>query len=155
VNVLDLIFIIVVILFAVRCYFRGFVKEFLSMAALILGVFLAIVLYRPAGEFLSKNLGVKSFSEILGFIAVFLIVFILIKILQGVLSSVIDNVNLENVDRSLGFILGAAEGLLLVSVVLILLKVQPAFDVSKLLAGSAVARTLLPILVSATKLGGL
>lgn len=153
-NALDFVFLAVVILFAVRCYFRGFVQELLSMAAIILGVFLAIVFYRPAGEFLAQKLGVKSFPEVLGFLAVFLIVFLLIKILQGVLSSVIASVNLEKVDRGLGFFLGAAEGVLLVSVVLILLKVQPVFDVGALLEGSAVARALLPVLVSAAKLGG-
>ena len=151
-NALDFIFLVVIIVFALRCYFRGFVEELLSMAAVILGVFLAIVLYRPAGEFLAKQFGVESFTEVLGFIVVFLIVFLIIKILQGVLKSVIDSINLETLDRGLGFLLGAAEGILLVSAVLILLRLQPAFDVAKLLEGSVIARTLLPILVSATKL---
>jgi len=151
-NALDFILLIVVILFALRCYFRGFVEELLSMAAIILGVFLAIVLYRSAGEFLSKQFGMKSFAEVAGFVAVFIIVFLLIKILQGVLKSVIESINLDTLDRGLGFILGAAEGTLLISVVLILLHLQPVFDVSKLLEGSVIARTLLPILVSAAKL---
>lgn len=151
-NALDFIFLVLILLFALRCYFRGFVEELLSMAAIILGVFLAIVLYRPAGDFLAKHLALESFTEVLGFVAVFLTVFLLIKILQGVLASVIESINLDTLDRGMGFILGAAEGLLLVSALLILMRLQPAFDVSKILEGSLIARTLLPILVSAARL---
>ena len=151
-NALDLIFLAVILLFALRCYFRGFVEELLSMAAIILGVFLAIMFYRPAGSFLAEQLALDSFTEVLGFVAVFLLVFLLIKILQGVLRSVIENINLETLDRGLGFLLGGAEGLLLVSVLLILMRLQPVFDLAGLMEGSLLARTLLPLLVSATRL---
>lgn len=151
-NALDLVFLVVILLFALRCYFRGFVEELLSMAAIILGVFLAIVFYRPAGEFLARHLALDSFTEVLGFAVVFLLVFLVIKILQGVLRSVIENINLETLDRGLGFLLGASEGLLLVSILLILMRMQPVFDVAGLLEGSFLGRTLLPILVSAAKM---
>ncbi len=150
-NALDLVLLIVVLLFALRCYFRGFVEELLSMAAIILGVFLAIVFYRPAGEFLAEHLALESFTEVLGFAVVFLLVFLLIKILQGVLRSVIENINLQTLDRGLGFLLGAAEGLLLVSLLLMLMRLQPVFDLSGLLEGSFLGRTLLPVLVSAAR----
>lgn len=152
-NALDLVLLVIILLFALRCYFRGFVEELLSMAAIILGVFLAIVFYRPAGEFLAKTLALDSFTEVLGFAVVFLLVFLLIKILQGVLRSVIENINLETLDRGLGFLLGAAEGLLLSSLLLILMKLQPVFDLSTLLEGSFLGRNLLPILVSAARMG--
>ncbi len=153
-NALDLILFVVILLFAIRCYFRGFVEELLSMAAVILGIFLAIVLYRSAADFLERRFGMDSMTEVLGFVAVFLIVFVLIKILQGVLKNVIENINLDTLDRGLGFLLGTAEGVLMVSVVLILLRLQPVFNVSGLLAGSFLARMLLPLLVSAAGLGG-
>ncbi|HOX12726.1 MAG TPA: CvpA family protein [Spirochaetia bacterium] len=152
-NALDLVLFVVILLFALRCYFRGFVAELLSMAAVILGVFLAILFYRPAGELLAKYLALESFTEVLGFAVVFLLVFLLIKILQGVLRSVIENINLQNVDRGLGFLLGAAEGLLLSSLLLMLMRLQPVLDLSALLEGSFLGKNLLPVLVSAARLG--
>ncbi len=152
-NALDLVLLALILLFALRCYFRGFVAELLSMAAVILGVFLAILFYRPAGELLAKYLALDSFTEVLGFAVVFLLVFLLIKILQGVLRSVVENINLQNLDRGLGFLLGAAEGFLFVSLLLMLMRLQPVFDVTSLMEGSFLGRNLLPILVSAARLG--
>ncbi|HSV57099.1 MAG TPA: CvpA family protein, partial [Magnetospirillaceae bacterium] len=75
-NALDIIFLAVVLLFAIRCYFRGFVAELLSMAAVVLGVLLAVVFYRSAGDFLARHLALESFPEVLGFAVVFLLVFL-------------------------------------------------------------------------------
>lgn len=152
-NALDFTLIAVILLFALRCYFRGFVAELLSMASVILGVFLAILFYRPAGELLAEYLALDAFTEVLGFVVVFLLVFLLIKILQGVLRSVIENINLQNLDRGLGFLLGASEGVLFISLLLMLMRLQPVFDLSSVLEGSFLGKSLLPVLVSAARLG--
>jgi membrane protein required for colicin V production len=50
------------------------------------------------------------------------------------------------VDRFLGFILGLAEGVVAVSLILLLLTVQPLFDEGPLLRGSVFSEFLLPLI---------
>jgi membrane protein required for colicin V production len=133
--------------FALRCYIRGFVTEVMSTAALVGGVFSGVVFYRPAGEIIGKLTGLTSFLEVIGFVAAFLLVFAIIKVAETVVDHTIDAANLGTIDKVLGFFLGAAEGLLIVCVVLILIALQPMFNVKDLLDKSFIAKILLPLIV--------
>lgn len=144
-NVLDWILAAIVALLAVRCFIRGFVAEVLSVAAFIGGLLAALLLYRPAGALVRERFGVTTAPEVLAFVGVFLIAFVLVKILEHLVREGLEAANLERADRVLGLVLGAAEGLIVASIVLIIISIQPLFDAKKLLDGSVFARNILPI----------
>jgi membrane protein required for colicin V production len=82
---------------------------------------------------------------VIAFAAIFLIAFLLVKILERLLHEGLEAARLDRLDRVLGLVLGAVEGLLAASIILIVLQIQPLFDVKALLAGSVFAKTILPI----------
>ena len=69
----------------------------------------------------------------------------MIQILERILKDIAERIRLGAVDRALGFVLGIAEGLLVVSAALFVLTIQPLFDPTALLEGSFFARLLLPL----------
>jgi len=148
-SVLDVIFILLVVLFVLRCYLKGFVSEFLSMAAFILGLLASLFFYKNGGEYLRAKIwpDIKILPEIVAFVALFLIVFIIIKVLEKMLKGVIQGISLGGVDRFLGVIFGLAESLAVISLVLFILSIQPLVDPSALLSDSIFARLLLPLIL--------
>ena len=151
---LDIALGLVLIFATVRGIFRGFVSEFLSMAAIILGVAVAVMFSKPVAVALSGTLGESAWVQIIAFLGLFIITYLAVKLLEGFLHSGVEKLSLKNLDRVLGFLLGIVEGFLLASVILIVLVIQPFFDTAELLNDSYIARLLLPLLVPASgKLG--
>ena len=152
-NTLDWIFLVVIVLLGIRCMVKGFVTELLSVAALLVGLLAALVLYRSAGElFIAWGLAAKpaALPGVLGFAAVFLVGFLVMKLIERMISEGIEAAELGSVDRALGLLLGLAEGLLVISLVLVAMSlIAPAFKsmpgYARLLNGSAFARFVLPI----------
>lgn len=147
--VIDIVFASVILILVVRCALRGFVEEFLSMAALVAGGLCAFFFFRPGAEFVRNRLGITILPELVAAVGLFLIAFILVKLLESILLDIVDRINLTGVDRALGLVLGAVEGLLLVSAALFLLSVQPLFDTTQLLSGSLFAKYLMPFVTMA------
>jgi membrane protein required for colicin V production len=151
---LDIALGLILVFAAIRGIFRGFVSEFLSMAAIILGLASAVVFSRPLAVALSGRLGGSAWIQVIAFLGLFIVTYLAVKLIEGFLHTGVEKLNLRNLDRVLGFLLGLVEGFLLVSVILIILVIQPFFDTTQLLNDSTIARLLLPILVPATgKLG--
>ena len=155
-SVIDIVFILLIALFVIRCYLKGFVSELLSMAAIILGILSSLFFYKNGGEYLRVKFWpeLKIIPEIIAFIALFIIVFIVVKFLEMMLKGIIQGVKLSGVDRFLGVIFGLAEGVAIVSLILFLLKVQPLFDSSLILSDSVFARFLLPLITGSEKITG-
>jgi membrane protein required for colicin V production len=152
-NTLDWIFIVVLVLLGIRCMVSGFVAEVLSVAAILVGLLAALVFYRAAaGLLVGWGLAARpaALPGILGFAAVFLIGFLAMKLVERLITEGIEAAELGSVDRSLGLLLGLAEGLLLICIVLVAMSlIEPAFKsipgYAKLLQGSAFAKFILPI----------
>jgi len=155
-SVIDVIFILLITLFVIRCYLKGFVGELLSMAAVVLGILSSLFFYKNGGEYLRVKFwpGLKIIPEIIAFIALFLIVFITVKLLEMMLKGIISGVRLSGVDRFLGIFFGLAEGIAVVSLVLFVLHIQPLFDSSPILSESFFAKLLLPLITGSESLTG-
>ncbi len=145
-NLLDIIFCIVLALLALRCFFKGIVYELMTKASILVSVLLAIIFYRVVGSLLSNLVQLGEFAPIAGFIVVALVVFLVMKLLHASIATIVEGLNIQSIDRILGLFLGLAEGIMLSSLVLIALKLQPVFDLSATFEGSLFARILLPLI---------
>jgi len=155
-SVIDFIFTGLLLLFIVRCFLKGFVSELLSMAAVVLGLLTALFLHKNGGEFLRNQFWpeLKVIPEIAAFIILFIIVFLFVKIIEKMLVNIINKVSLSGADRFFGLVFGLAEGIVAVSLILLLLKIQPLFDSSSLLENSFFARLILPLIAGKEKIPG-
>ncbi|MDR0376836.1 MAG: CvpA family protein [Spirochaetaceae bacterium] len=145
-EVIDIIFMILMVILIVRCALRGFVEEVMSMSALVLGLGSAFFFHKKGAAFLVERYipDVKILPEVLAFAAVFLIVFLAVKLLESILKDIVDRIHLGGVNRFLGAVFGFIEGVVLVSVVLFVLSIQPLVDTKPLLEKSYFAQTLSP-----------
>jgi len=146
--VIDYIFIFLIMLMIVHGYFKGFVDELFSWAALILAIWAAVLLNPAAAAFIRQNAmqNVRVVPELLGFVAVFILVMIVIKLLEKVLRDVIEGANLGAVNKILGAVFGLIEGFAFVILIIFVLNVQPIFDPSKIFSGSVFAQIMLPLI---------
>ena len=143
---IDIVFIIIIVVLAIRCTFKGFITELLSMAALLLGIIGAVLFSNKAVPIIEHYLGDTYWNKIIAFLALFLIVFIVVKIFQGLLNKLIEKIHLQKLDKALGFLLGLLEGILFVSLILFIMQVQPFFDVGNIIQDSIIAGYLAPLL---------
>jgi membrane protein required for colicin V production len=146
--VIDVIFILLITLFIIRCYLKGFINEVFPMAGFVLGLLVALFFYKKGGAFIRAKFmpGTDVIPEILAFIFLFLFIFIFIKLLEKLLSDIIYQVELDSADRFLGVLFGLAEGIAVVSLILFLLRIQPLFDAGPLLSESVFAKLILPLI---------
>lgn len=144
-NTLDYVLLAIMAVAALRCWFRGIIGEVLSTAAVVGGLLAGIFFYRPVGAFAASLFSLGGFEPIVGFVVAFAIVFIAVKLVERSLRGVLEALNLNALDRILGFVFGAFEGLIVAAIAVIILRYQPIVDVEALLGGSFFARMLIPI----------
>jgi membrane protein required for colicin V production len=153
---IDYIFIALTALFTIRCFLKGFISEIFSMAGIVFGLLAALLFFKNGAEFLRNQLmpDVKIVPEILAFIGILVIVFLAAKLVEGLLKNIIKGIQLGSLDKLLGIGFGLAEGIIVVSLILFLLKVQPLFNPSAILSDSFFARIILPLITGKEPMQG-
>jgi membrane protein required for colicin V production len=145
---IDIVFLVLIGIFFLRCAVRGFISELLSMAALIVGILFAIIFFRDGAILVRVRFmpEVKIVPEIIAFVTLFLIVYIAVKIIELTLKNIIEGIQLGGLDRLLGALFGFAEGVVIVCLILFLMSIQPFFDPEPVLEKSLFAKFLLPFI---------
>ena len=143
---IDIVFAIIVALLAFRAAIRGFVRELLGMAALLLGIVVSVLFSGLVAEAIEQYIGPTIWSQVIAFLALFLVVYLVVKIFEGALNRLIERIHADQLDHALGFFLGIVEGLVIVFFVLLLVQVQPFFEAEQLIADSLFARLMMPFL---------
>jgi membrane protein required for colicin V production len=145
---IDILFIALVVIFTARCALKGFVSELFSMASIALGLLAALYYYKKGGLILRERFMPKMelIPEIAAFAAIFLVVFIFIRIIEALLKEIIEGIRLGRVDRFLGIFFGLLEGIIVVSLLLFVISVQPLFESGPVLENSFFGKLLLPFI---------
>jgi membrane protein required for colicin V production len=145
-SALDIVFIVLIILLTLRCFFRGFINELMSVASLVLGLLTAFLFHKPAAAYVAAKWlpDSKIIADIIATAALFVIVFVAIKLLERIIQDIVSAIDLGGVDRFIGLLFGFIEGVLLVTLLVWLISVQPLFDPQPLLESSVIAQILLP-----------
>ena len=146
VTALDAVLAIILLAIVVKVTLSGFVTEFFSKAAAILGLACALFSYGKLAPFVVRFLGADVYPGAIAFLAVFLVVYLVVKGTQQLVGSAFEGESMHNLDRALGFFLGVVEGVLLVATVLVALKAQPWIDVEWLMKDSVIMRLMGPFL---------
>lgn len=145
-TVLDAVLAIILVAVVVKVTLSGFVTEFFSKAAAIVGLVGAIFLYGRLAPFVVRYLGADVYPGAIAFLAVFLTLYLIVKGTQQLVGSAFEGESMHNLDRSLGFFLGLIEGFLLVAAILVAIRAQPWVDLEWLLKDSVFMRLMGPFL---------
>ncbi|OJF77652.1 MAG: colicin V production protein [Treponema sp. CETP13] len=135
-TLLDFIFMVIILFIAIHGAIVGFIDELFGKVAIILALFIAIMFYSNIAVYINEHIVSEFASSLLAFILLFIAVFLFVKIIQHFIGGLFESEIMGSLDHVLGFLLGAIEGLLIISVVLIIFYAQPWFDVSGVLQGS-------------------
>jgi membrane protein required for colicin V production len=111
--VLDIIVVVVVLISAVLAMVRGFVREVLSVAAWVAAVAAAYFLYGSVLPLVKPYFESNTVATIVSAAAIFFIALIVASFLTMKVADVVIDSRVGALDRSLGFLFGAARGLLL------------------------------------------
>jgi membrane protein required for colicin V production len=145
---IDIFFIVLILVAAIRGYIRGFVTEIFSVAGPILALLGAIFLSKPLSRIitpLSPN-GGELGNQIISFLILFIVIYLIIFILQKALHGLLEKMHLEGADRALGVVLGILEGLTVAFLITIVLIVIPLKETRDLVHGSFFHSLIAPLL---------
>lgn len=135
-TIIDWIFAIIILIFAVTGIIKGFIDNIFGKLAVILGIILAYFFYKDVATGLLKDIKIPIAANVISFLLIFVVVFLIVKIIQMIIQRIFQFSILKSLDRTLGFLFGIVEGCAVVCLTIFLLDAQPFFDASKILEGS-------------------
>lgn len=145
-STIDILFLIIILAFSVIALHKGFVKELFGKVCFT-GAIAASVFFSPlVVVHLMKVINNKPLCIALSYFTVFVVVFLVLRITQVAVEAMFSGDVLGSLNRALGFILGAAEGLIIVLLIMVIMSVQSVVNVSKITRGSSFFRTFAPLI---------
>jgi uncharacterized membrane protein required for colicin V production len=165
VATIDIVFLAIFGVLALRCCIKGFSREIIAIASFALGIVAAVFLFHPLAGILRAQVAqfaeMPVVPEIVAFLGILLIICLAGGFAGRAAQRAFEKLQLAALDHGLGFLLGLAEGLAIVSLLLLLLGAAANINVEKVafLSGlrdaarglaeqSVVARALLPLIDS-------
>ena len=117
VGIVDLIVLGVIAISGLLAYFRGFMRELLSILAWVGAAFATRYGYTYALPY-AADLGLEEpFSTVAATVGIFVVTLVALSILASMLSGMVQESSAGSVDKSLGFVFGLARGALIVALV--------------------------------------
>jgi membrane protein required for colicin V production len=120
-NPVDIGIAVIIAFCVIRGIFRGFIKEIFSLIGALAGFYIACIYYPDVAKLLIKWAPRLPYENIIGFILIFIGIYILINLLGVGIKFILNIVFLGWVDRVCGILFGAAKGMLIVSMILLVL----------------------------------
>ena len=121
----DLLIIAIIIISALISLVRGFVKESLSLASWIFAGFIALRYFTPLADLLVPYIESPTIRTGSGFAILFVCSLIIGAIVNYMASQAVTKTGLTGTDKSLGVVFGAARGLLIVTMLVLLAGLTP------------------------------
>jgi membrane protein required for colicin V production len=118
-NWFDYAILGVIVLSILISFFRGFLRETISLATWVLGVIIALRFSPAVAKWLESLIDSVMLRYIIAFIALFVVVFIVGFLINLILKGALNMSGLTIFDRLLGVLFGTARGVLLVTVMLL------------------------------------
>jgi membrane protein required for colicin V production len=120
-NYLDLVIALPIVLLAIMGFRKGLIKELASLAALVLGIYLAVVFSDFVAGWMIKYVDISHrWIFIIAFILTFVAVVLLVSLLGRALDKIASLALLGIINRFLGLLFGILKGAFIMSVFILL-----------------------------------
>jgi membrane protein required for colicin V production len=122
---IDLFIIVVVVISALISLIRGFVKESISLVTWVAAGTIALRYYAPMADLLQPFIDSVTLRQWVGGGILFLVTLIVGAIVNYIVSQLVSKTGLSGTDKALGVVFGAARGLLIVTMMVLLASLTP------------------------------
>ncbi|MDD7908921.1 MULTISPECIES: CvpA family protein [Pseudovibrio] len=119
ITLLDGILLVIMFLSAILAMIRGFVREVLSIASWIAAAVTAYYFYKPVTPFLADYISNGTVATVVAIGVVFLLTLFIVSYITMRISDFVLDSRIGALDRTLGFVFGAARGFLIVVVAML------------------------------------
>jgi len=119
-NFFDYLLLAVIGISMIMSFYRGFIREAISLIGLVVAFLVAQQFSGPTGSFLTQWVASRGIADVLGFALVFIVALIFMGLLGTSLGKLMDLAELSGTDRGLGLMFGLARGLLLIAIAALL-----------------------------------
>jgi membrane protein required for colicin V production len=121
----DLVIVGIIALSALISLIRGFVKESISLVTWVAAGLLALRYYAPMAELLEPFIDSVTLRQWVGGGILFVVTLIAGAIVNFIVSQLVSKTGLSGTDKALGVVFGAARGVLIVTMVVLLASLTP------------------------------
>ena len=127
---LDVVIIVIIVLSALISVVRGFVKETISLITWVVAGILAFRYFAPLAEVLEPWVESSTIRNIVAFGFLFVSTLVIGAIINFIMSQLVDRTGLSGTDKALGVLFGAARGVLIVTIIVLLASLTPMPEAS-------------------------
>jgi membrane protein required for colicin V production len=122
INLLDILILIPLLLFAWQGYRKGFIIEVATLIALLLGIYFALHFSDYAASLLTQHFTIdEKYLAVISFIVTFIVVVIVVIAVGKIVQKFIDLLLLGFLNKLEGAVFGALKGALLISILLVII----------------------------------
>lgn len=122
-NLVDWIILGVTLLSAIVGFYRGFIRETLSLISWILAIWAAFTFAEPASVWFSRYIETPQLRLVAAFAAIFVATLLVFSVLSYLLCRLLLVSGIAGTDRILGGLFGIVRAVVLVSVLLLLARI--------------------------------
>jgi membrane protein required for colicin V production len=126
----DLVIIGVIALSALISLIRGFVKESISLVTWVAAGLIALRYYAPMADLLEPFISSVTLRQWVGGGILFVVTLVVGAIVNFIVSQLVSKTGLSGTDKALGVVFGAARGVLIVTMVVLLASLTPMPEAS-------------------------
>jgi len=127
---IDLFIIAVIVLSALISLVRGFVKESISLVTWVVAGVLALRYYAPMADLLEPFINSVNLRQWVGGGILFIATLVVGAIVNFIVSQLVSKTGLSGTDKTLGVVFGAARGVLIVTMLVLLASLTPMPEAS-------------------------
>jgi membrane protein required for colicin V production len=124
-SFVDVLYTVLILTTALIAAFHGFLREFFTKLAVILGLGAAFLYAGRLAWYIEKVWTNRTADTIIAFLIIFIVVYLFVRIIQQGIAALFSGEILSGLDHVLGFFLGIAEGCIIVAAIMIFSKSQP------------------------------
>jgi len=108
---IDIIGIIIILLFFIRGYFKGFIMALFSVLAILLGLLCALKLSEAFSSWLLSHKYISSgWVQVISYVVLFIVVVLLVRLLGKLIQTAVEGIMLGIVNKLIGGLLYAFLG---------------------------------------------